>query len=87
MKVLLTDAATVTYQNDINLNIFEEFGEVTSYDAITREELLNIVYDYNIILTNKVVIDREVMQRAVNLKYIGLFATGYNNIDIEYAKE
>lgn len=87
MKVLLTDAATVTYQNDINLNIFEEFGEVTSYDAITREELLNIVYDYDIILTNKVVIDREVMQRAVNLKYIGLFATGYNNIDIEYAKE
>ena len=87
MKVLLTDAATVTYQNDINLNIFEEFGEVTSYNAITREELLNIVYDYDIILTNKVVIDREVMQRAVNLKYIGLFATGYNNIDIEYAKE
>ena len=87
MKVLLTDAATVTYQNDINLNIFEEFGEVTSYDAITREELLNIVYDYDIILTNKVVIDREVMQRAVNLKYIGLFATGYNNIDIEYAKD
>lgn len=87
MKVLLTDAATVTYQNDINLNVFEEFGEVTSYDAITREELLNIVYDYDIILTNKVVIDREVMEKAVNLKYIGLFATGYNNIDIEYAKE
>ncbi|MBE6728027.1 MAG: D-2-hydroxyacid dehydrogenase [Ruminococcaceae bacterium] len=87
MKLLLTDAVTIAYQNDIALDVFEQFGNVTSYESISRDELLKIVKDYDVILTNKVVIDREVIEKAVNLKYIGLFATGYNNIDIEYAKE
>lgn len=87
MKLLLTDAVTIAYQNDIALDVFEQFGNVTSYESISRDELLKIVKDYDVILTNKVVIDREIIEKAVNLKYIGLFATGYNNIDIEYAKE
>lgn len=87
MKLLLTDAVTIAYENDISLNVFEKFGEVTSYDSISREELLKVVHNYDVILTNKVLIDREVMQKATKLKYIGLFATGYNNIDIEYTKE
>ncbi len=87
MKLLLTDAATVAFNNDVSLDILSSFGEVTAYDLISRDELLNVVDDYDIILTNKVVIDREVIEKAVKLKYIGLFATGYNNIDIECAKE
>ena len=39
------------------------------------------------IICNKTVIDREVMDNAPCLKYIGLFATGYNNIDITAARE
>ncbi len=87
MKLLLTDCATLESNNDLPLDRFKSFGEVTEYQNITRKELLKEVADTDILLCNKTVIDKEVMQKAKKLKYIGLFATGYNNIDIVSAKE
>lgn len=87
MKLLLTDCGTVQSNNDISLKSLEQFGSMTCFDNISRSELLEIVGDFDIILCNKTIIDRKVMQKAKNLKYIGLFATGFNNIDIESAKE
>ncbi len=85
MKLLLTDCATLRYECDLSLDIFESFGEVVYHECITREELLAAVADVDIILCNKTIIDRAVMDAAPSLKYIGLFATGYNNIDIPEA--
>ncbi|MBQ6714651.1 MAG: D-2-hydroxyacid dehydrogenase, partial [Clostridia bacterium] len=51
------------------------------------EELKAAVKDADIILCNKTLINKEVLDVAQNLKFIGLFATGYNNIDTVYAKE
>ncbi len=87
MKILLTDSITVRNNGDISLDAFSQFGEITEYDNIDRTELLKEVVDTDIIICNKTVIDREVLENAPKLKYIGLFATGYNNIDIEAAKE
>ena len=87
MQLLLTDTATLESSNDLPLDVFDKFGEVTKFDNITREELLSAAADAEIILCNKTVIDREIMNAAPNLRYIGLFATGYNNIDITAAKE
>lgn len=87
MKILITDSSTLKSNNDISLEIFEPFGEVTCYNNINRIDLLNIVKDFDVILCNKTLIDKEVLDTALNLKYIGTFATGYNNIDINYAKE
>ena len=87
MKILVTDSATVKSNNDLSLEVLKTFGEVLEFDNISRQELLSNVTDVDAILTNKVVIDREVMQNAPRLRYIGLFATGYNNIDITAAKE
>ncbi len=87
MKILITDAATVHNKWDISLDVFGKFGETTVYQNIDREELMMEAPYYDIILCNKTIIDREVMDNAPNLKYIGLFATGYNNIDIPAAKE
>ena len=87
MKLLLTDCATLTHNNDIPLDTFEQFGDVVCFDNLLGAELLVQVRDADIILCNKTVIDREVMEHAKKLKYIGLFATGFNNIDIEYAKQ
>lgn len=86
MKILLTDSATVKSNNDLSLEIIKKFGEVTEYNNISREELLNIVADFDAIICNKTLIDKEVMEIASNLKYIGLFATGFNNIDVVSAK-
>lgn len=86
MKLLLTDCSTLKSNNDLSLEIFNKFGEVAKYDNINRTELLEAVTDADIILCNKTVIDKEVFGNAKKLKYIGLFATGYNNIDITEAK-
>ena len=87
MQLLLTDTATLESNWDLPLDVFDKFGNVTKFDNITREELLTAAADKDIILCNKTVIDREIMNAAPNLRYIGLFATGYNNIDIAAAKE
>ena len=87
MKILLTDSATVKANNDLSLDIFKSFGEVIEYANINPSELCDAVNDVDIIVCNKTVIDRKIMEVAPKLKYIGLFATGYNNIDIVAAKE
>jgi len=87
MKILLTDSATLQSNNDLNLDILANFGELIKYENITRTELLEAAIDADIILCNKTVIDKEVFEVAKNLKYIGLFATGFNNIDIQEAKK
>ena len=87
MKILLTDCITVHNNHDVSLEVFKNFGDVVFYDNISRDELLVQVRDTDMIICNKTVIDREVMDNAPNLKYIGLFATGYNNIDIPAAIE
>ena len=85
MKILLSDAGTVLSNNDISLDCLKEFGETVYYDSISRDELLRRAAEFDAVLCNKTVIDREVMEKAERLRYIGLFATGYNNIDTEYA--
>ncbi len=87
MKILLTDCATVKANNDLSLEIFNDFGDAVFYENISRDDLIRESADADIIISNKTVIDREIMENAKNLRYIGLFATGYNNIDITAAKE
>lgn len=87
MKLLLTDCATLRSNGDLPLDSLKRFGDIYEYENITRAELLKEAADADIILCNKTVIDKEVFDAAENLKYIGLFATGYNNIDIDYAKQ
>ena len=87
MKILIADCSTLTQNNDLSLTVFEQYGDVIYNPSISRVELLNTVSCYDVILCNKTIIDREVIDKAINLKYIGLFATGYNNIDVTYAKE
>lgn len=87
MKILLSDAGTVLSNNDISLDCLKEFGETVYYDSIDRQTLIREIGKYDAVLCNKTVIDRTVLEAADKLKYIGLFATGYNNIDIECARE
>ncbi len=87
MKILIADCATLTQNNDLPLTVFERYGDVVYNPNISREDLLSTVHEYDMILCNKTVIDSAVIEIAKKLKYIGLFATGYNNIDIVCARE
>ena len=87
MKILITDSASLKSGGDLSTEVLEKYGEISEFDNIDRDTLLKEVTDKDIIFCNKTVIDREVIDRAEKLKFIGVFATGYNNIDTEYAKE
>ena len=65
----------------------EELGMLTVYDRTKPEETIARAAEADIVLTNKVIINREVMAQLPQLKYIGVLATGYNVVDIEAAHE
>lgn len=83
MKIVITDASTVT-GGDLSFDIFSNFGEVTVYSLTKSEEVAERIKDADIVLCNKTPLTRENMKGAKRLKYIGLFATGFNNIDLDY---
>jgi len=84
MKKVLPDAQTVSC-GDVDLSVLEKYGEVVYYPLTTAEELPERVADADAVICNKAVFTPEVFDAAKKLKYIGLFATGYNNIDIPAA--
>lgn len=86
MKVVILDAKTLT-NDDIDFSAFDEFGEVTIYDYTKYNQIAERIKDAEIILCNKSIMNRMTLKDAKNVKYIGLFATGYNNVDIEYTNE
>ncbi len=86
MKICILDWTTVT-SGDISADIFKEFGDVSCYELTDNEKAAEQIGDSDMVLCNKVQITRQVMDKCPSLRYIGLFATGYNNIDIEAASE
>ena len=83
-KIVVLDGKTLGNVDYIKLN---EFGQVIYYDLTLKEEVANRIKDANIVLTNKVVLNEENLKDTTNLELICEMATGYNNIDIKYAKE
>ncbi len=86
MKIVCTDISSVS-AGDIDTTVFEKYGEVVFYDVTPPELTSERIKDADAILVNKTVIGRAELEAAKNLKYIGLFATGYNNIDCAAARE
>lgn len=85
MKIVLTDAKTVT-QGDLSLEPLREFGEVIVYELTDYDEIAERVKDADAIICNKTPLNGDTLRLASHLKYIGLFATGYNNIDTNYCR-
>ncbi|MCF6201914.1 MAG: D-2-hydroxyacid dehydrogenase [Hydrogenimonas sp.] len=85
MKIVILDA--ITLGEDIDLKVFENFGELAVYETTSKDETLACCKDADIVITNKVVIDKEIMDRAENLKLICVAATGMNNVDLKYAAQ
>jgi lactate dehydrogenase-like 2-hydroxyacid dehydrogenase len=84
MKIVFLDRKTLGI--DISLNQFSKFGEVIVYETTKYEETIEHLKGADIVVTNKVVIDKNIMDQC-NIKLICVAATGMNNIDLEYAKE
>ena len=82
MKLVFTDAETL---GNIKPDKFKELGDVKIYDFTNPQETLSRVKNADIVLTNKVVINKDIIDKS-NIKMIQVLATGTNNIDTDYAK-
>ncbi len=87
MKMLITEAAVLSKNGDVSFDGLKAFGELTVAQNMSYQELESVIEYYDVLFCNKLSIDKNILNRAKNLKYIGECATGYNNIDIEYCKE
>ncbi len=85
MKISVLDWKTMTMNGDISSSEIEKLGDVKLFGLTPPEKTIENIGDAEVVLCNKVQINAEVMDKCPNLRYIGLFATGYNNIDTEYA--
>lgn len=85
MKIVITDVRTVADEK-VGTGIFRSFGEVAEYGLLSYEEVAPAIADADIVLCNKTRLDAHSLRLAERLKFIGLFATGYNNIDVEYCR-
>lgn len=77
----------VANPGDLDWDELRALGELNVYERTSSDLVVQRSQDADIILTNKCPINKETMNALPNLKYIGLLATGYNNIDIKAAKE
>ena len=84
MKLVVLEAGVMT-PGGLSLDVYKQFGEVIEYHTSKQDQVIERIGDADIILLNKLIIDKEVMDACKNLKYIGLFATGFNTIDVKYA--
>ena len=83
--ILDNDAART---EDHNWDPLRQFADVAVYGRTPEtDEKIKRSIDADIILTNKVLMDRQTINRLPRLKYIGVLATGYNVVDIDAAKE
>ncbi|MWV61177.1 D-2-hydroxyacid dehydrogenase [Helicobacter saguini] len=83
MKIVMLDRATL---GEFDSKIFEKFGEFVSYPVTKSNEIIERSKDAEIIITNKVVLNAETLEKLPKLKLICITATGTNNIDLVAAK-
>lgn len=83
-RIVLLDGKTM---GPFDFSMLKEFGDFVEYDFTKPSEVEERIRDANVIITNKVVLNKKNLEVAKSLELICEMATGYNNIDVEYAKE
>ena len=84
MKIVILDSETVT-RNDVSLDCITQLGEAQVFGYTPNEQVAERIGSADAVICNKCLITNEVFEKCHNLKYVGLFATGYNNVDLNSA--
>lgn len=76
----------VANSGDLSWHEIASQGELTVYDRTSPDEVIARCSGATAVFTNKVIIDADTIAALPDLKFIGVLATGYNNVDIEAAR-
>jgi glycerate dehydrogenase len=85
MKIVILDGYTLN-PGDLSWEGIKNLGECTIYERTPYELTIERAKTADAIFTNKVVIDKAIIDQLPDLKFIGVLATGYNVVDIKTAK-
>ena len=85
MQAVLLDADTLG--PEINWSPIKELVPLVAYSRTEDSEVTERVHGNQIVLTNKVHLTREHFKRNPEIRFIGVLATGVNNIDLTAARD
>jgi glycerate dehydrogenase len=86
MKIVILDGYTAN-PGDLSWDEFARLGTLEVFDRTSGEQIVTRLQGAAVAMTNKVVLNREIISALPDLRYIGVTATGYNIVDIVAARE
>jgi glycerate dehydrogenase len=86
MNIVVLDGYTLN-PGDLSWDGLKELGDTVVYDRTPPDRTVERIGNAEIVITNKTVIDRDVLDSCPSLRYVGVLATGYNVVDVEAARE
>lgn len=85
MKIVILDSYALN-PGDLSWNKIKNLGECVIYDRTPAELTLERAQDAEVIFTNKVIVNKEILEQLPKLTFIGVLATGFNVVDTVAAK-
>lgn len=85
MNIVMLDRNSIGF--DIDVSIFEKLGSFICYDSADVETSRKRIKDADVVIFNKAVMNEEMLRDASHVKLLCVTATGFDNIDLEYARK
>ncbi len=82
MEIVILDAKTLG--DDLVLDMFDEFGNVTIYDSTSPEDVEKRIRNADVVILNKIRLNESNLGSAQKLKLVCITATGFDNVDTDY---
>lgn len=84
-KIVVLDGDTLG--KDMDLSVLSKFGQLTIYPSTSASDTLERIKNASYVITNKVILDEKILSQAKKVEYIGITATGTNNVDLDYCQK
>ncbi|WP_291400987.1 D-2-hydroxyacid dehydrogenase [Daejeonella sp.] len=85
MKLVVLDGHTLN-PGDLSWDGLKHFGNLEVHERTSAADILERCKDAEIVFTNKTPLREDVLAQLPDLKYIGVLATGYNVVDVDFAR-
>ena len=86
MKIVFLDESTVT-KDDIDFSSVKSLGDYAAYPNSDEKQIIERAAGAEVVIANKAPMNKNVIGALDKLRMISVIATGYNNVDLEAAKE
>jgi glycerate dehydrogenase len=85
MNIVILERSSVGM--DVSVDSLKDLGDVTVYNTTEYEEIKERIKDADIVIANKSRLCEDTLKDAKNVKLICEFATGFDNVDLDYCRQ